>query len=372
MLRDQRRHGGASQAIEALLPGALRPLVRPGMAALLLLVFATLLGGCTTNNPQSTLDPKGFYAREIYDLFVNWLFWPAVVVFFAVEGLLLYSIFRFRARPGDPLPVQLHGNTRLEITWTIIPALILVVILGVTFRTQAVLATPPQGETIRVQVIGHQWWWEFVYPDLGVTTANELHIPVGVPVELELTSADVNHSFWVPHLGGKMDLIGGRINRMTFQADEAGVYSGQCSEFCGIQHAMMRVLSVAESRSEFDAWVRQQRSIPAFSAPAATPAAGAAPATESLVQRGAQVFANGACITCHTVRGTPAQARVGPDLTHFGARRSIAANTLTNTPENLARWLRNPQAVKPGNLMPNLNLSDQDIQALVAYLGSLK
>lgn len=358
-----------------MLPVALRPLVRPVVAAMLLLAFATLLGGCTTNNPQSTLEPKGFQAQEIYNLFVNWLFWPAVVVFFAVEGLLLYSIFRFRARPGDPLPVQLHGNTRLEITWTIVPALILVVILGATFRTQAVLATPPQGETIRVQVIGHQWWWEFVYPDLGVTTANELHIPVGVPVLLEMTSADVNHSFWVPHLAGKMDAIGGRINRMTFQADEAGVYSGQCAEFCGIQHAMMRVLTVAESRSEFDAWVRQQRSIPAFAAatPAAGTAAGSAPAaTESLVQRGAQVFANGACVTCHAVRGTPAQARVGPDLTHFGARRSIAANTLPNTPENLARWLRNPQAVKPGNLMPNLNLSDQDIQALVAYLGSLK
>jgi cytochrome c oxidase subunit II len=341
---------------------------RVAVALLLTVALAVLLGGCTTNNPQTTLDPSGSAAQAIYDLFVTWLFWPAVIVFFAVEALLLYSIFRFRGRPGDPLPAQLHGNTRLEITWTIIPALILVVILAVTFRTQAVLATPPPaGQAIRVQVIGHQWWWEFQYPDLGVVTANELHIPLNVPIELELTSADVIHSFWVPHMAGKMDAIPGRLNKFSFTAFEAGTYSGQCSEFCGIQHAMMRNLLIAQSQGEFDAWVLQQRSIPAFAQP--TPAPGA---QESLAQRGAQVFANGACVTCHTIRGTAAQAKVGPDLTHVDSRQSLAANTLTNTPENLARWLRNPQAVKPGNLMPNLNLSDQDIAALVAYLDSLK
>lgn len=341
---------------------------------MLLLALVVALSGCTTDNPQTTLTPRGPQAQYIYDLFVTWLFWPAVVVFFAVEGLLIYSVFRFRSRPGDPLPAQLHGNTRLEVTWTLIPALILAVILAVTFRTQAVLATPPTGEFITVRVTGHQWWWEFQYPDLGVTTANEMHIPLDVPIQLELSSADVIHSYWVPHLAGKMDAIPGRINRMKLQASEAGVYSGQCSEFCGIQHAMMRMLLVAESRSEFDAWVRNERSIPSFAAgttPTVAPA-GAPPAPESLVSRGAQVFANGACITCHAIRGTAAQARVGPELTHFGSRRSIAANTLTNTPENLRRWLRNPQAVKPGNLMPNLNLSDQDTEALVAYLQSLK
>ncbi len=341
---------------------------RVGVAFLLTALLIAVLSGCTTNNPQSTLDPKGPSAQAIYELFVNWLFWPAVVVFFAVEALLLYSIFRFRGRPGDPLPAQLHGNTRLEITWTLIPALILVVILAMTFRTQAVLATPPgSGTPVRVQVIGHQWWWEFQYPDLGVVTANELHVPLDAPIEIELTSGDVIHSFWVPHLGGKMDAIPGRVNRMSFAASEAGVYSGQCSEFCGIQHAMMRLLVIAESQSDFDAWVRQQRAIPAFASP--TPAAGG---QVSLAQQGAQLFANGACITCHTVRGTPAQAKTGPELTHVGSRRSIAANTLPMSSANLARWLRNPQAVKPGNLMPNLNLSDQDIAALVAYLESLK
>lgn len=353
-----------------------RPPRRPapagrGRAALLLLgvlAVGLVAGGCTTDAPQSTLDPQGSAAQAIYELFVTWLFWPAVAVFFAVEALLLYSIYRFRGRPGDPLPAQLHGNTRLEITWTIIPALILVVILAATFRTQAILAEPPPaGQAIRVQVIGHQWWWEFQYPDLGVTTANEMHIPVGVPIEVELTSVDVIHSYWVPHMAGKMDAIPGRINRMNFTAEAAGVYSGQCSEFCGVQHAMMRMLLVSESQGEFDAWVRGQRAIPAFAQP--TPAPGA---QESLAQRGAQVFANGACVTCHAIRGTAAQARVGPELTHVGSRRSIAANTLTNTPENLARWLRNPQAVKPGNLMPNQNLNEQDIAALVAYLQSLK
>ncbi len=355
--------------------------VRIALWATLLLAFAALLGGCTTNNPLSTLNPKGPAAHHIYDLLVTWLFWPAVVVFFAVEGLLLYAIFRFRGRPGDPLPAQLHGNTRLEVTWTLVPALILTVILAVTFRTQAVLATPPTGEFITVRVIGHQWWWEFQYPDLGVTTANEMHIPVGVPIQVELSSADVIHSYWVPYLAGKMDAIPGRINKMSLQADEAGVYSGQCSEFCGVQHAMMRMLLVAQPQGEFDAWVRNERSIPSFTAgvtPGATPGAtagvtpAAGAASESLVTRGAQVFANGACVTCHAIRGTAAQARVGPELTHVGSRRSIAANTLTNTPENMRRWLRNPQAVKPGNLMPNLNLSDQDVDALVAYLQSLK
>ncbi|MGH2350349.1 MAG: cytochrome c oxidase subunit II, partial [Chloroflexota bacterium] len=212
--------------------------------------------------------------------------------------------------------------------------------------------------------IGHQWWWEFQYPELGVTTANELHIPVGVPINLELESADVIHSFWVPHLAGKTDAIPGRVNRLWFLADEPGTYNGQCAEFCGIEHALMRMLVIAESQSEFDAWVRNERSIPAF---AATPTA-----QDSLVTRGAQLFANGVCITCHTIRGTAAQGKVGPELTHVGSRQTIAANTLPNTPEGLERWLRNPQAVKPGNLMPNLNLSDEDIDALVAYLQSLK
>jgi cytochrome c oxidase subunit II len=343
------------------------------LTALLLAVFALVLAGCATGNPQSTINPEGPNARVIYDLLVLPIFVPAVLVFFAVEGVLLYAVFKYRGKPGDPLPVQYHGNTRLEITWTIVPAIILVVILFFTFRTQAVLATPPEDpNAVNVRVIGHQWWWEYEYPDLGVTTANELHIPVGRTIIVTLESADVIHSFWVPLLAGKQDAIPGRINRLWMKADESGIYQVQCAEFCGTQHALMRGLVVAQSQGEFDAWVRSQRAIPGF---AATPTpSGAAAAQQSLVSQGAQLFASGACVTCHTVRGTPANAKIGPDLTHFGSRRSIAANTLPIDPEgnNLKRWLRNPQAVKPGNLMPNLNLSDADVEALAAYLQSLR
>jgi len=330
-----------------------------------------LLAACATGAPQSTLDPRGYHARHIYDDLFWWVMIAALAVFFAVEAVIVYAVWRFRARPGDPLPAQIHGNTTLEITWTIIPAIILIVILLFTFNTQRILANPPElaeagRNALNIRVVGHQWWWEFQYPDLAVTTANELHLPVGVPVRVELESADVIHSFWVPYIAGKQDAIPGRVNPLIIQADEADTYSGQCAEFCGIEHALMRFQVVSESQSEFNSWAQNQRAIPGF---AATPTAGG---QQSLVSQGAQVFANGACVTCHTLRGTPAQAKIGPDLTHFGSRKSLAANTLPNTPENLAKWLRNPQAVKPGNDMPNLNLSDQDVDALVAYLESLK
>jgi cytochrome c oxidase subunit II len=350
--------------------------LRGAKAGLLLGLSAALLAGCDTGNPQSTLNPQGPNAQLIFDLFHLAVFWPAVLVFVVVEAVLVYAIWRYRGRPGDPLPNQYHGNTTLEITWTIIPALILVVILFFTFRTQAVLATPQDSSrAINVRVIGHQWWWEFEYPDYGFVTANELHVPVGVPINLTLESIDVIHSFWTPFLAGKQDAIPGRVNRMWMQADKEGTYHGQCAEFCGVEHALMRFLVFAESPSQFESWARDQRSIPSF-AVQPTPAAGAGAPTgaQSLVQQGGQLFANGACITCHTVRGTPANGKVGPDLTHFGGRTSLAGNTLEKGPngEGIKRWLRNPQAVKPGNLMPNLNLSDSDIEALAAYLQSLK
>jgi cytochrome c oxidase subunit II len=345
---------------------------RRGVKAALLLGVVGLLSAACGVSPQTTIDPQGPNARMIFDLFNIWIFWPAVVVFFAVEAVLIYAAFRYRGREGDPLPVQTHGNTPLEITWTIIPALILIVILYFTFQTQAALATAPESrDAVNVRVIGHQWWWEFQYPDLGVTTANELHIPTGVPVNVTLESADVIHSFWVPLLAGKQDAIPGRVNRIWMQADKDGTYFAQCAEFCGVQHALMRFLVVAESPNTFNSWATNERRIQGFgSAAVPTPAPGAQP---SLVQQGATLFANGACVTCHTVRGTQAAGTVGPELTHFGARNSIAANTLPKDPEgnNLKRWLRNPQAVKPGALMPNLNLSEADIEAIAAYLESL-
>lgn len=342
-------------------------------AALLFGLLALLLAGCSTGNPQTTIDPQGPNAQMIYDLFNFWIFWPAVIVFFAVEGVLLWAVFRYRGREGDPLPVQTHGNTPLEITWTIIPAIILIVILYFTFQTQAALANPPESrDAVNVRVIGHQWWWEFQYPDLGVSTANELHIPTGAPIKVTLESADVIHSFWVPLLAGKQDAIPGRVNRIWMQADKEGTYFAQCAEFCGVQHALMRFLVVAESPGAFRSWSDNERRLQGFgSAAVPTVAPGAQP---SLVQQGATLFASGACITCHTVRGTQAAGKIGPELTHFGSRKSIAANTLPKDSDgvNLKRWLRNPQAVKPGALMPNLNLSEADIEAISAYLESLK
>lgn len=284
----------------------------------------------------------------------------AAAVFVVVEALLLYSVWRYRERPGDDgaLPTQTHGNTAIEIAWTIAPALVLAIVFVSTVRTMGVVASAPEGD-LYVKVIAHQWWWEIQYPELGIVTASDLHVPVGQPVQVELTSADVIHSFWVPELAGKTDNIPGRTTHTWFSVDRAGGYLGLCAEFCGAQHANMRFRVIAESPEEFEAWVKNQQ------APAARP-------TTALAQQGKQAFLSNACVGCHTIAGTTAQGKVGPDLTHVGSRRTIAAGVLPSTPENLARWVRNPQEVKPGTLMPDLNLSETTIDALVAYLESLK
>jgi len=247
----------------------------------------------------------------------------------------------------------------LEIGWTALPALILLVVLIMTVRTMYTTGLPPEEDALVVRVIGKQWWWEYQYPDLGITTAAELHVPVGRTVHLELESDNVIHSFWVPELGGKTDLIPGHINTHWFRADEARTYRGQCAEYCGLQHANMIFVVVAEPLEEFDAWVKNEQ------APPVTP-------TEGLAAEGLETFMRSACIACHTIKGTRAQGKVGPDLTHFGSRRTIASGVLPNTKENLTRWLADPQAVKPGNLMPNLRLSPEDLEKIVAYLESLK
>lgn len=312
--------------------------------------------GCAAQAPSilSPISPKGRAEAE--------LFWFILLitagVFVLVETLLLYAVFRFRARDPQAVPPQIHGNNTLEISWTTATALGLAVIFAMTWRTMTATSTPP-ADALPVKVIGHQWWWEFQYPTLGVTTANELVIPVGRPVRAIVTSADVIHSFWVPQLGGKMDAIPGRENVLWLQADVEGTYYGQCAELCGISHANMRVRVRVVSEAEFQRWVEAQQ------APAAQP-------VEPLAQQGYQVFMSKACVGCHTIAGTPAQGKVGPDLTHVGSRTTIAAGLLENTPENLARWLEDPPAVKPGSLMPRLGLTPEEIQALVAYLSSLK
>ncbi len=319
-------------------------------------LLAVAVAGCGLDSPMTTVLPKSDLGRLTYDLFMNISGW-ALFIFVAVEGLLLFAVWRFRDRPGRGEPKPVHGNLALEFGWTLIPVVIVTLIavptIAAVFRTQA---TPP-ADALRVEVIGHQWWWEARYPSLGITTANELHLPVGRPVNLILKSADVIHSFWVPQIGGKRDLIPGRKNFLTFTVTTPGEYPGQCAEFCGISHANMRLLLVAQSPAEFRAWVERLKAPPA------------PPAGETAA--GLQAFLAGGCVACHTIQGV-SPGVVGPELTHFGSRKTLAAGLLPNTPEHLARWLANPRAVKPGALMPKLPLTEAQITALVAYLGSLK
>ncbi len=328
-----------------------------------LVALGVILAACTGDYPQNAMAPKSDFALVIDDLFWQIIWW-SIGVFIVVEALLVYALFRFRRRPGRPGPAQVHGNTRLEIAWTLAPALVLASIAVPTVRTIFETQAPPTPDALQVQIIGHQWWWEVRYPQLNVVTANEVHLPVGRKVDISLTSADVIHSFWIPQLGGKRDANPGHTNRISLTPFEPGVYWGQCAEFCGASHANMGLRAVVEEPAQFDAWVQAQQ------APAPNLLAQAD--ADPLVKQGAQQFIASACLACHRIAGTPAAGQVGPDLTHVGSRRTIAAGMMENTPENLARWLRNPPGVKPGALMPNLNLSDDAVKALVAYLGSLK
>ena len=325
---------------------------------LLLAAVLIVLTACSGPFPQSALAPHSDFSLSLDHLFTN-IFWWAVVVFLIVEALLLYAIGRYRARPGAGAPKAVHGHTALEIGWTLAPALILVFIAVPTMRTIFETAgNAPEG-ALRVQVIGHQWWWEYRYPTLGIAATNELHIPARTPVQLEMTSADVIHSFWVPRLAGKRDLIQGRTNRIEFRADSAGEYWGQCAEFCGASHANMRLRVVVQSDTAFQAWVDRQRAAPA------------APAKGSPVEMGQRVFRRSACIGCHTVTGI-SQGKIGPELTHVGGRATIAGALFPNTTDMLHRWITNAPSLKPGVLMPPQALSAADLDAVVAYLQSLK
>jgi cytochrome c oxidase subunit II len=328
----------------------------PRLLAAILLAVA----GCGGPFPQSTLAPRSNLGAEVDTLFTS-IFWWAVVVFAIVEGLLLFVIIRYRARPGAGPPSRLHGHTALEIGWTLAPALILVFIAVPTMRTIFATAARAPAGALRVEVIGHQWWWEYRYPDLGIVTANEMHLPLGRPVELEMTSADVIHSFWAPGLGGKRDLTAGRITRIAFTADSLGEVAGQCAEFCGASHANMRLRVFVESDSAFAAWVARQK------ADAVVPARG------SPAEAGQQAFARGACVACHTIAGLPqARGTVGPNLTHVGSRTTLAGAMLPNTTEWLRRWITNAPGLKPGSLMPAMPLPEDQLAVLVAYLQSLQ
>ena len=324
--------------------------------------LATLLGlglitACGGPYPQSTLAPKSDFGVAIDHLFTG-IFWWALGVFVVVEGLLLFSVLRFRHRQGAPEPKQHHGHTALEIAWTLAPALILVFIAVPTVRTIFATDKAP-ADAVHVQVTGHQWWWEYHYPDLGVVTANELHLPVGRPVAVDITSADVIHSWWTPALGGKRDATPNRHTHLVFRPDSIGTYMGQCVEYCGVSHANMRLRTIVESDSAYQAWVAGQHATPA------------SPAKGSPAEAGRQAFQRYGCIGCHTVAGFSSGV-IGPNLTHVGSRTTIAGSTMMNTEQHLRDWIGNPPAMKPGSMMPNMHVSAPDISALVAYLQSLK
>jgi cytochrome c oxidase subunit 2 len=351
-----------------LLSGALKPTFRGTFAAvprfrrhsftLPALLGICLIVACGGPYPQSTLAPTSDFGHSIDRLFTG-IFWWAVGVFVVVEGLLLFSVVRFRRREGQSPPVQHHGHTTLEIAWTLAPALILVFIAVPTVRTIFATSGTPAPGALRVEVIGHQWWWEYRYPDLGIVTANEMHLPVGRPVAVDITSADVIHSWWTPRLGGKRDAIPGRHNHLAFTPDSMGVYPGQCVEYCGASHANMRLRTFVDSDSAFEAWVAEQRAAPA------------APAAGSLEETGSQDFRKYGCIGCHTIAGFSAGI-IGPNLTHVGSRTTIAGGTMMNTEDHLRQWIGNPPEMKPGSLMPDMHVSATDLSALVAYLQSLK
>ncbi len=285
-------------------------------------------------------------------------------IFVVVTGLLIYTIVRFRRKPGDDAhqePPQVYGSSQIEIAWTVIPILIVFVLVGVTARVIAsVQDVKAPASAVRVTIIGRQWWWEIRYPDLGIVTANELHVPVsrssdGHPTFMRLESRDVIHSFWVPQLAGKMDLIPNRANSMWIDPREPGLYLGNCAEYCGTQHANMLLRVIVHPEGEFEQWVAAQQK----------------PAEDDVQARvGKEVFA--ACTGCHAVQGTSAKGSAGPDLTHLMSRQTIGAGVVTNTAENLRAWVNDPQTVKPGCLMPRMGLTDQQLEAAVGYLQSLK
>jgi cytochrome c oxidase subunit II len=302
-----------------------------------------------------SFDPVTRQGLAITNLF--WLELAISAVLLAlVLGWMGLALVRFRARPGDATePPQVHGNRAMEMIWTISPALILVVVFILMIQAmRTVDAAEPGAQPLRV--IGHQWWWEYQYPNLQAVTANELHVPVGTPLQIDLESVDVIHSFHVPQFGWMRDTVPGKTNQMSVSVVRLGTFDGTCNQYCGVQHAWMRVVVVSEPVDQFNAWVAQQRQ-------PATPGG----------SRGEQVFLQNTCVSCHSIRGVSEAGHVGPDLTHLGSRATLGTGVVDNTPDNLRRWISNVQAIKPGVLMPAFaNLTSQDLDALVSYLESLK
>ncbi len=289
----------------------------------------------------------------------------SAAIFLIVAGFAIYTLIRFGRRSPNPEvePAQVYGSTQIELAWTVVPLLIVVVLFLVTARyIYGIERRPQPPDALELTVIGHQWWWEIRYPKLGIVTANEIHVPVRdaanpAPTFITLESADVAHSFWVPQLAGKMDVIPNKTNRVWIEPHQVGTFVGQCAEYCGLQHALMLLMVVVHPQDEFRTWVAAQQ---------------ATPAEPAAARAGRELFSSLSCINCHTVRGTPGNGVFGPDLTHLMSRSTLGAGAVRNTPENLRAWVKDPGAVKAGALMPAMQLDDAQLDQLLAYLVTLR
>jgi cytochrome c oxidase subunit II len=310
-------------------------------------------------------SPHSPQAHAIVSLF-NATLVLAAIVFVTVSGLVSYSLLRYRARGNPNEPPQIAGSRKLEMIWTVVPLMLVIALFIITVRTTAFIDAPLHpGQTPDLVITGHQWWWEARYPN-GAITASEIHIPYGRRLLAQIESADVIHDFWVPQLARKMDAVPGLASYIWLEADAIGAYQGSCAEFCGAQHAWMRLVVVAETEQNFSAWLKRQ------SEPAAAP-------TGAEAAEGARLFQQMKCGDCHAISGTSsarsgtgAAGPRGPDLTHLASRQYLGSGISPNTPPNLAQWITDPQSTKPGNRMSNPNLSSQEAQALLAYLETLQ
>lgn len=395
----------------------LRRLASFGMMA----VLALTLAACEQSHPNTTFDPHSDYGRAI-DFLWDRLLLLGTIVFVLVEAGLIYIMIRYRKREGDARPPQTHGNVVVEIIWTLIPAFILLFIAVPTVRTVFKTQAKAVAGALEIEVIGHQWWWEFRYPEYGIVTANEIYLPTGRTVNFKLTSNDVIHSFWIPQLGGKRDAVTNRTNYIWLTPDstlEPSEWNGFCTEYCGTSHAKMRFRAYTVKPDQFASWVARERSSAVFGAvtsttPTVSPASYVFPRNQPKFEyatphtpipagltftrgltgnahRGQQIFSSSACIGCHAIVGNPAaMGNIGPNLTHFGSRSTIGAGSFPNTPAYLALWIKNARLMKPGILMPTLGmnehdpvlkarvtkaqggLDDQQIADIVAYLWALK
>ncbi|CAN5178987.1 cytochrome c oxidase subunit II [soil metagenome] len=325
--------------------------------AVVLAVMGFLPAACDEGSP-STLDSRGPGAARIESLW--WLMlWISVVAMAVVLGFLIFAFVKGRRADAVADHRARWGEPFIVVAGVIIPAVILTAVFALSLRDMAALAQPDEPASMTIEIVGHDWWWEARYDGGEIVTANEIHMPAGQPVRVELTTDDVLHSFWVPQLQAKTDTVPGRVNHTWLEADKPGRYRGQCAEFCGLQHAKMAFFVVAQSPDDFDAWLEEQ------SQPAQQP-------VDASARAGQGVFLNSTCSGCHAIEGTAATADVGPDLTHLASRDTIAAGVLDNNRNNLEQFVSDPQSLKPGAIMPPTQLSSQELQALVDYLEQLE